>query len=634
MGPAQQDTREDRAAYDVVSEAQKRYAQGRDAERENDQRALDDLNMYAGRQWDPNAERERKGDRRPALTDNRFPPLIKQVTGEIRRNPFAIRLSPADGAASPAGARVLEGLIRYVERISAAPRVYSRLGQQTAQGGKGYIRLGLAWSDDDTFALDVKIQSIRNPFSVTVDPNAKEDDLSDARWMTIEQEMGADDFKEAYPDSSPSAFAMTAPRAYQSWRSGNKVKVLEYWVVKYTASTLHRVVHTRAYFDREIGQWVAPSGAEAIVRDPDEQLLAEMYEEGWDVVQSRPSPKKTVCMYLLGGNETLEGPIEQPWSRIPIFRAVGEEIDIGDEVFRHGLVYHGRDNQRILNSARSYDFELVMAAPKAPYIVHEKQIEGYENEWRAAITRHLPYLRYKDVPGVAPPKRADPVGTNPGPQALGQSAIDGIKANVGIFDASIGRASRETSGVAIEARDAQADTGTFVYIDNLAACIEAVGRELVYVLPKVYGVREQITILGEDDAAEIVELDQQTKDGIFKGKYAVAVKTGPAYQTRREKENDSLIELAASAPPPLQPLYHLELAKRRDGSEEFARRLETVMVQTGLIPPEEGAPNAPLPMQGADPLAQVSPPAFVPAGRPRVGDGQMPAAPPGMMGAA
>lgn len=667
MGPQAANAEYDLEKIDRVRDAQERNARGRAFSRDNDRRAIDDLNMYAGgeRQWDAAALRERKADRRPILTDNRFPALIKQVTGEIRRNPFAIKCTPADGAATDAKAKVREGIIRYIERASNAPRVYARCGQHIAQGGVGWMRLALVHAnatlkfDLSDFDSDIRIQSIRNPVSVTVDPDHANDDdpCAEAKWAQVEMQMDRKAFEKAYPGKSSSA-AMTAPKTWNAWSKGDKVTIVEDWIVKQEPATIHRVIQNKPYWSEEpideFGTpqgWVEPSNAETVVVDPDDVLRAEMEREGWTFVQERPGFKSTICMYLMGGTEQLAGPIEQPWTRIPLFRAVGEETDIGDEVFRHGLVYHGRDSQRRLNSAVTFDYELMQAAPKAPMIVASKQVEGFEAEWNASLKKHLPYLRYKHVEGLQAPRRAEPVSANTGPANAAMAAIDAMKSNVGIFDASIGKGSRETSGVAIEARDAQADTGTFVYIDNLADCIEAMGRELVAVIPEVYSTRQQITILGEDDTPEILEVANQPP-GFWDGRYDCVVKTGPAYETKREKERDQFIELAQTAGP-LQPLYHIEIARRTDGQEEFAQRLERAAYAMALIPPDQeaappmpgngmppmpGAPMPPGPPPGVDPLAQVSPPPFVPAGRPRVANGGPPmggppAVAPGMMGA-
>ncbi len=602
----------------LVKEAQEFYTIGKAFERDNDTRMLEDQNMVAGgdRQWDPAALRERKADRRPILTDNRLTGPIKQVTGEIRRNPFAIKVTPADGAANSETSQVLAGLIRYIERRSNAPRVYSRCGEHICTGGKGWMRLGLVHSNEipvgdlSDFQTELRIQSIRNAASVTIDADTvnDEDPGEKAKWAIVEQEMSKKDFDKQYPGKS-SGFAASAPITSRTWNRGDKVIVAEFWKVKLEPVRVVHLQHVQPHWDASEGFMVPPSGESAVLLDPSEDELFEAESKGFIIVQERQAFKKRVCFYLMGGTEILSSDETQPWTRIPLFRAVGEEIDIGDEVFRHGMIYHARDNQRRLNSAITLDYEMMKQAPLAPIIVDSESVQTFEKEWAAVGRRPVPYVRYNSKGGtIAAPKRMESIPANQGPMAQAGQAIDGIKANTNVFDASMGNRSNETSGVAIEARAAQADTSTFVYQDNLASTISAIGKELVNVIPTIMSDRDMVTILGEDDESAIIDLREHVNQfgPLSLGKYDINVKTGPAYESKRKEMRAGLIDLAKSAPPPLQPLYHAKIAKLMDfdGAAEFADEIMQAAMAMRLIPPPQGdmppgmPPGMPMPPQG------------------------------------
>jgi hypothetical protein len=128
-------------------------------------------------------------------------------------------------------------------------------------------------------------------------------------------------------------------------------------------------------------------------------------------------------------------------------------------------------------------------------------------------------------------------------------ASEDMKATTGIYDAALGAKSNETSGVAIQRRDAQGDTATFVYIDNLEDAIETTGRQLIDLIPHYYDDSRVIRQLGEDGEVEkFVEINKMMPDGvkwndITRGKYDVVVSTGPAYTTRRQEAAENLMKL-------------------------------------------------------------------------------------------
>jgi hypothetical protein len=89
------------------------------------------------------------------------------------------------------------------------------------------------------------------------------------------------------------------------------------------------------------------------------------------------------------------------------------------------------------------------------------------------------------------------------------NASDDIKAIVGIYDASLGARSNETSGVAINARDRQADTGTFHFIDNLSRAIRHAGRIMIDLIPQVYRVPRVVRIIGKDGKPQMAPVNQK-----------------------------------------------------------------------------------------------------------------------------
>lgn len=630
----------------MVALARKRFDNALSYDRKNREQAREDLDFLSGNQWHPQDVNERKIGKRPTLTINRMPQFLKQVANEVRKNRPAITCTAGDGLADARAAEVYEGLIRAIERVSGAGRVYSKAVESSAGCGMGHFRLSLEYEDDASFDMGLRVRSIKNPFSVVWDPNAAMDDKSDAKFCFVYQDLSEEEFKASYPNAAVNPWATPTSGSVSGtgYRAGGKtITVCEYWQVKEEPVRLVELKHDQPWYAAE-GMQMA-TGEVTTLEDPDDQELLALTQQGFSLVRARQSKRKKVCMYLLGGNEVLEGPVEWPGQRIPIFTVIGDEVELGDETVRGSLLRFAKDAQRLLNYYVSADVEMHALAPKVPFILTLRQVQGLEHLWNTANQSNRPYLAYNDVDDEgevkAPrPSRESGIGTNPGLMAGAQNAGQYLKDTTGIYDASLGQRSNETSGVAIEARDSQSDTGTFNYVDNLAHTVEAMGREMVNVIPLIYSPGRQIRILGPDDKQAVIDLAQAGID-LSIGKYDVVVKVGPAFETQREEMRAAFVDLAKNAGP-LGVLYHIEIARLYDyhGSDDFAAKLEQAAMAMGLLPPPPGAMPAlpppgmpgqmpqgmppgmpPGPPMPGDPLANVIPfpPAGAPAPGPRVG---------------
>jgi hypothetical protein len=166
---------------------------------------------------------------------------------------------------------------------------------------------------------------------------------------------------------------------------------------------------------------------------------------------------------------------------------------------------------------------------------------------------------------------------------------------MGLYDASLGARSNETSGRAIMARQREGDVSTFHYIDNLSRAIRHAGRILLDLIPKVYATPRVIRVLGPDGQAQAVKINQpaqaQAAQGQLKaveriydltaGKYDLTVRSGPSFTSRREEAASQMIELIR-AYPAAAPVIGDLLARNLDwpGADEIAGRL------AAMLPPQ------------------------------------------------
>ena len=85
-----------------------------------------------------------------------------------------------------------------------------------------------------------------------------------------------------------------------------------------------------------------------------------------------------------------------------------------------------------------------------------------------------------------------------------------MKSIMGLFDASLGAKSNETSGRAILARQREGDVSTFNFIDNLSRAIRHAGRVMVDLIPHVYNTERIIRTIKEDGTNRKVPINQPT----------------------------------------------------------------------------------------------------------------------------
>ena len=547
----------------ILKAAVKRMAQAIDADRDNREEALDDLQNLSGMQWPESTKSAREAENRPCLTINRLPQFARQVTGDIRAMNPAINILPGDGEATDEVAEIIEGLVRQIQYKSDASSVYEGAAESAAQCGMGHFRIRTDYEDDVSFNQEILIERIHNPFSVHTDPNARMATREDAEWRFIVETMGKDEFEEAYPGKQAvDVDNDDLTNGLEHWREGDEVQVAEYF---------WREPHTV-----KIG--LLPSGQ--IVENP----VAPM-----NVIKARTVTKYKVMWAKISGKDVLEGPQELPCQYIPIVSVVGEELHVGTDVIRTSVIRFAKDPQRLYNYWRSAQTEMIALQPKAPYLVTPKQIAGFETFWNEANDANRPYLPYNPDEKAGQPSRVPPPIPSSGMMQEVMTAAEDMKATTGVYDASLGGRSNETSGVAIRQRQMESDVSTSIYSDNMAKAITYAGRIIVDMIPKVYDTARILRITGKDDTQKqvAVNVPQMTMDGpivandLTTGKYNVKVAVGPNYSTRRQEAAESMISFV-QAFPAAAPIVGDLIATNMDwpGADQFAERLKKT------LPPE------------------------------------------------
>lgn len=561
-----------------VDQALERFDLAATADRAQRKRELEDIAFVddPDTQWPDGVRQLRKGGvfggatvaERPCLSLSQLGAPIDQELNQARNSRLAVQINPKSAGASQKTAETLQGLYRNIEVESRANLARMWAFERCLKGGRGYYRILKAYANDGDDDLDLIVARILNQSSVYLDPFHQEPDGSDAEWAFIVSDVQFDRYKREYSKSQMAGF------------DGNQLSSLG---------------------DRA-PDWCNGDGESRTVR------VAEYF-----TVKTGEKGQRSIHWQKINAVEVLE---EEDWEGryIPIVQVIGKESNLNGERRYTGIVGPAKDAQRSYNYMRTAEVEAIGLAPKAPWLVMEGQIEGYEAEWQQANVRNLPYLQYraKNLGGTYAPAPERMIA-EPAIQALtlaSRQAKDDVQTITGRFNEAQGKgAGASQSGKAIEALQRQGDQNNSGYLDNLAnVSMTHEARIVLDLMPYVYNRPGRVVkiLTGDDDQASSVMLnqpfirppagpegDQGHPEAVQPGqptppgtevehfkitpedRYSCTVTIGKSYTTKMEQANAMFGELS-QAVPQLVPIFAGPWVRQLNlpGGDEIADRFD------------------------------------------------------------
>ncbi len=530
----------------LISLAMKRFQIAADSEQATRKDALDDLKFRVGTlngqstQWPSDVQTGRVSDGRPCLTMNRIPAFLKQVTNEQRQQRPAVQINPVGDGADIETAEIFEGLVRNIEVNSEAEIAYDTAFESMATMGFGFWRI-ITMIEEGSFDQSIKIERIKNAFTVYYQPNCVQPCYEDAVWCFIVADLTPEEYKNKFPDSKMASLAdfATIGDHQPSWVNAEYLRVAEYFVKEDIPEEI---------FQTDMGVFTQdkiPQGA---------------------VIQDKRMSKRTIVhWYTINAIEVLEDTI---WygKFIPIIPVLGDDLDVDGKRYLAGMVRNAKDPQRMYNYQISAATEASALQPKAPFLVAEGQTEGHEEEWRQANIRNFATLTYKqvDVGGkpAPPPQRQSSDTQLASYSFLIRQADNDLKATTGIYDASLGEKGPDQSGRAILARQKQGDVANLNWTDNLARSIRHTGRVLIDLIPRITTKTKIQRIINPDQSIKHVAItngkyadtslsNPAGYDKVYDlgvGTYDVTVSVGPNYQSKRQEASASKLAIINAYP--------------------------------------------------------------------------------------
>lgn len=545
------------ANQDVISEARTNFKRVSEWESETRTRAKSDFRMnwgdqYNNWQWPSQVLTNRTGWNKPFITINKIREQCLNVVNDMRQNKPDVKILPVGNGATYKAAEIFEGVIRHIEYDSNAQASYDTASNGAVVMGIGWFRLITKYANDYNNDQKILIQRIEDPLSVFIDPNCLEFDKSDARFGIVFFDIPKETFDSQYPKFNyitSQSTGLDDSNDRTDWKTNKTVRVAEYYR---KIDVVDELCHLQD------GRFMKKSEAQA---NGVWEVIKNM------VVSSREVITHKIEIYKIAGNEIIEA-TEWAGNCIPLICIIGEEGIIDNKLDRKGHVRNSIGPQQELNYYSSSGLEYVALATKTPYITPVKAIEN-RPEWANTNQENLEVLTWNHMGDnnqpIPPPTKIEP-------PVFPTAYLDGMKvAEIHLITASgqgeavFGAQSNERSGKAINERQHASSNQTYHFIEHQARAILNLGRQLIYLIPKIYDTDRILKIMGQAGEMNTIHLDpdhqmaHQEQAGldsesfnenqvamIFNpnvGEYSVVADIGPNYATRRQETFNALTQI-------------------------------------------------------------------------------------------
>jgi hypothetical protein len=575
------------------------YDEGVGAFDENRRMHSEDLNFIynaeAMGQWDPAVLQNRRG--KPCYTFNRCLQPVNIVIADMRQTRPAGKVRPASDGASGPVAEIFGGLCRSIEQCSRADQIYKEQFKFAVAGGFGAWRIMPTYMTDDgdgAFDQVLRVINIANPQTVVWDPQCADACAGDANRCIVAERISKENYHALYKDGDGQSFQLA--RDSYGWFQDDEVRIAEFFERVPREKKIAKMTDGSVVdYDADLKEQEAHFDEHKITYETHGITRIAKDKQGNKMI--RRTVVWQVMWVKVDGSNILEGPYYYDWKRIPVVRVPGRYINIEGRKKFQSLIRHAKDPQRSYNSRASDMIERSALLPKAPYLVTEAMIKGYENDWNQANVQSRPYLPY-NVDSKAPeggmPFRMQPLDLPQGAIALAQMSIQDIQATIGYFDPALVNAEdmNRVSGKALVQHTKRSDLGSFEFVDGFQSALQLTWEMFIDMIPSVMDSERIERIIGHDGVEKMVTVNgaQDGTDDLLndlsKGEYDVEVTIIQNFQSARQEALDTLIAFS-EAMPQQAPMIADLMTKNLDipDAQEMSRRLRISLIQQGIVHP-------------------------------------------------
>lgn len=538
-------------------------------------------------QWEDNVASTAKENNKPKYTFDMSSPIVDQISGQIEKADFDIKIKPTGGDATKEKAEFIDGMVRNIETISDAQTIYSQAGRNVVTAGIDGWMVTTRHVDTKSFEQDILIDPIHNfDRRVWFDVGSQRQDRSDSNYGFLLSQIPLDEYKELFPDGSG-----------QSVSNGDTQSTF--------CNNAETVTIGHLYFRKlEKKTLVQTNRGRVFIRDDDlEKVTDELAEDGETIENTRDILDSVFYMRKFDGQDWLAEEEETVFSTIPLVVAYGNFKVIEGQTQYYGVIRKLKDPQRVLNYSLSREIEEGALAPRAKYFMTTKEVEGYQDTLQTLNTNSDPVQFYNADPETqGRPVQSGGAQINPGLRVI-SDGMEAIMSGIsGIFAAGMGDNPNAQSGLAIGKLQDKGNNISSKFFKALEIPICYTGRLVVDAIPKVYDTKRQVRIMNEDGTFDMqmimdVVFDEETQEDVTlndlsTGKYDVTCVAGPSFDSRQSETVAALSEIAGLAPEVMSMGLDVILKNiPTPGTDTIGARARQQLLVNGVIPEDQMTPE-------------------------------------------
>lgn len=487
------------------------------------------------RQWDDWIANDRTAINKPNIVMNELFTAKQAIVNRQRINKIAIKVDIGNDEADEDTAEFLQDSMRAVEHKSKAYIAYEWAFDNIVSGGIGWCRILTKYENNNSFEQEPYIERILNPFSVIPDRHSVKHDFSDMKHCCIYSKIKKDEYRKLKSKVITDYFDIINESS--DFQDEEYCTIIEYFYKDSTTRTLLLLDNGEIVFKDEVSPEILSSLTIIKERDVDEETIKWIKTDGYTIFDRT----------------------EWVGKHIPMIPMIGNEVYMDGKRWFHGIVHNSKDAQILLNYWVSTVTEMMSKHNHTQFLAAAGQCQG--DEWKDGNINRRGVLTYNpsitdDTGRPLPPPQI--ITHEPAIQAAMQqvemfSAF--IKSTDGVQNAALGAPSNESSGRAIDKRNAQTEITNYNYANNLESSIEYCGTVLVDLICNLWDTPTKKRVMLESGEHKIVPINQPFKEkgktkqiNLKKGNYAVTVTAGASYANKRQEQAAMLLGLMNVSP--------------------------------------------------------------------------------------
>ena len=524
------------------------------------ERCHDDIRQaYVDGAWWDGSNYGKQFKNKPKPEMNKIWKALNRVIGSINNMELNANIVSNSDEATDEDADLLQNRWRNDFNATDGAEANEIANQEAILGGFGCTKLVAKYENEESPEPDKQylcVEPISSACtSVVFGAGAIRKDKSDATqgWQLMRVNRKA--IEEEYGTSISSYPQSVTDMDCFNWNaeSTKDIYIAHYWEVV-----------TKNLVDHEMGPLIITSGdgikdqfGEKYTRE-DLKEMKEVFEmQTGEQVKTTRRKVKYVEYALLAGDQFLIKPQKTPFKRVPLFPRYGYHVSLNGIEYFCGEVRKKRDPEMFSNMFASALFQIMAADQVGKPEYAPEQIARHANQRARADVDNVPFLMsdpLKDANGSI--IQAGPVGFHQPPQigtglaSAGQYLEQSLAEHNGLGNATV---PSNASGDAIQAVNERQDDVYLPMVHNIMHSIKAMCSAWIPAAQKIYFSNQRRLRVqmrdGSYDQVTTLEYKQQPTGeygpygNSARGMYTVQVKKGESYQSEKDAERQTNLEM-------------------------------------------------------------------------------------------